>query len=367
VIFQHLSWELVYLGTNLTELVQQLKRDPWRELNPFSTDVRECNTILFNPARSRGDKALTLDSWLSDNQPCLFGRHAAKQGWLTYCLIDDIDLSKGDEHVQGAILTQRDRWKADARVGKKHGFIILIISEAIANAEPSPALLEICKRLCQLYLSRSETQTPLLDELVLDIDSDTTEPESRIWKVGVNWFGAQADQRWWHDHRIPGGVGLSMNSVGHMARRLAEEAIKRNSSLAAELASVQRDKLVTWALPVAMRTILTASGGAHPGTRLKDRGDVPLPEGMTEEDRNRALHSLCPFNEDEYFGWYDTDATILPEYFEPQHERSRKTELTLPFTYLHRNSDADYMSMGFGEAIDPELGSFGTDDSEPLR
>jgi hypothetical protein len=355
------------LTHQIVDLVEQLSRDPWRELNPFSTDVQECNQTLFDPALSRADKAVALNSWLSDSQPCLFGRHAAKNDWLTFCLLNEADLLRGDAHVQSVIQAQRERWKIDARLGKKHGFIILVVSEAIANAKPSPALFTICQRLCQLYLSRFESEIPLLDEVALSINLENEGTETRLWKVGVNWFGAQADQRWWHDHRIPGGVGLSMNSVGHMARRLAEEAL-RDPKYVGLGNSIERQQLVGWALPVAMRTILKASEGQLAGTRLKQREATQLPEGITEEQRNKALgRALCPFSEDEYFGWYDTDATILPEYFDTTPKCPRETEIVLPFTYLHRGSDLDYLTMGLGEIIQREVGLAGVDSPDPVE
>jgi hypothetical protein len=47
-------------------------------------------------------------------------------------------------------------------------------------------------------------------------------PDARMttwkWFAGVNYFCAQGDKRWWQDHRIPGGMAFSVNSVGHLVK-----------------------------------------------------------------------------------------------------------------------------------------------------
>jgi len=76
---------------------------------------------------------------------------------------------------------------------------------------------------------------------------------------------------------------------------------------------------------------------------------------------------LCPYSEDEYLGWYNTDTTIPSEYFDPNSKRSREEELSLPFTYLHRESDDAYLSMGLGEPVQEALGLTGFGDADPLE
>jgi hypothetical protein len=168
----------------------------------------------------------------------------------------------------------------------------------------------------------------------------------------VNLFAAQGDGRWWHDHRIPGGVAFSMNSVGHMARKLAEDAIRANPNLAERAAQMPAEQLEQWALPLAMRTIATASRGRIPGTWLLPRrgGPTGSPEGAAR--RLAALGSLATYDEDEYGGRYHTDQTIPAEYFDPSPPRpAGPKDHGLYFTYLHRTSDPDYESMGLGVEI----------------
>lgn len=353
LVFQFLSWERNSKVLSIRELVDALRPDPWRQANPFAAEVDDCHQILFDPSSSRVRQADALSTWLNTkpHQPCLFARHAANKGWLSFCIINENDIARGDEHIRAVIRDHRVAWKDGALDGGQHGFLILMISERIARAEPGPDLLALAQRLCQLYLSDDSQDEMLYDRLFLRIKPRDGQPaEIRKWTVGVNWFGAQADGRWWQDHRIPGGVGFSMNSVGHMARRLLEGAIDEDPDLARKAAATPAEKLVKWAVPLAMSTILTASKGSMPGTRLVPREEGILPDGLTEQRRAEVLgRMLSEYSENHYRGWYHTDVSIPSEYFDPAPERPEVEEKRLLFTYLHRRDDEDYESMGLGE------------------
>jgi hypothetical protein len=269
---------------------------------------------------------------------------------MTFCILTETDIAKGDQYLRELIQDNRQLWKNRALDGKAHGFIILLASKRLAYAEPSPVSSAIAMKLCELYLSRANPDEILLDELILRV----REPGigAREWKVGVNFFSAQADGRWWQDHRIPGGAGFSMNSVGHMARRLVEEAIEKNPALAEKAATLPVERLVKWALPTAMRTIYKASQGDRPGTHLAEREQSPPPTGVSEEERSKILgRALCPYSEDFYYGRYDTDVTIPSEYFNPSPACPHSKEHQLLFTYLHRETDKDYVCMGIGDEV----------------
>ena len=189
-----------------------------------------------------------------------------------------------------------DRIGSDGRLaGETHAFIILALSERIACATPGKVLQNLAQRICELYLGVSQTDTIIHDELLLEIPAEK-QTERRSWKVGVNYFSAQGDVRWWRDHRIPGGMAYSMNSVGHMARIHAERAIRRDPELAKRLANVPRERLGFWALPKAMRTIGISEPGNARGTWLVARGGFPEDrEPPTFEVRAPSFWQPCPF------------------------------------------------------------------------
>jgi hypothetical protein len=164
--------------------------------------------------------------------------------------------------------------------------------------------------------------------------------ECRSWKVGVNFFGAQGDGRWWKDHRIPGGVAFSMNSVGHFA------CLRRIQTGAQE--SDQRHGL-DQALVLAMTLInATRPGPSGRDTWLHDVSTRPEPLGAS---CNIALPvNLAGKNRYQYGGLYHTDQTIPSGYFTPAMERPDGPNEDLDLTYLHVDSpdNPDYLSMGLG-------------------
>jgi hypothetical protein len=336
----------------LDALLEALPEDTWRQGRPFSEDLATPQTVLFDETGSRQEKAEALLAWLgSPAQPCLFGRMAARKGWLSVCVLTEADLARGDEYVREVIQEHRRTWKHEALSGKKHGFIIHVASRRLANAEPCPALQQFALRLCELYLSRSGVNEILHDRLALRIEREERR-EYRAWQVGVNLFAAQGDGRWWHDHRIPGGLAFSMNSVGHMARKLAEAAARARPDLAERIARLAVEQLEAWALPLAMRTIDTASRGRIPGTWLVERSSETLGSPEQEARRQEVLKILVEYDEDRYRGQYHTDETIPAGYFAPSADRpAGLVDRDLYFTYLHRTSDPDYESMGLGQEI----------------
>jgi hypothetical protein len=196
----------------ISDMVGRLQADPWRaNVRPFSADMERCHSILFDPRRTRGEKVAALAGWLAENQPCLFGKMEAKQNRLAFCLLTENDLERSDQDIRLRIEEARTDWRRLGLDGKSHGFLIVALSPIIANARLGPALHQLALKLCELYLGEASSNKFLHDGLVLAINREGEATERRSWKVGVNYFSAQGDGRWWHDHRFPGGMAFSMN------------------------------------------------------------------------------------------------------------------------------------------------------------
>jgi hypothetical protein len=339
----------------VSELMAMLQPDPWRQTNPFAEDMQKCHTVLFDPRATRQQKMTALSDWLADSQPCQFGQMEAKQGRLNFCLLTENDLERGDDHIRTEIENSRAAWKNRALMGGSHGFLIVVVSPVIANARPGRpggTLHQLASTLCDLYLGVGTSDEIHLDDVVLQLESNS-QRSWRRWSVGVNYFSAQGDGRWWHDHRIPGGMAFSMNSVGHMARTIAERALLRNPGL--QPGNVPREKLVYWALPKAMRTIGLQQPGSRRGTWLAKRGRFEEDrEPPTFEQRQRIFGELAQLSENRYLGKYHTDETIPSGYFDEAlwKEEDLKVRDDLAFTYLHKRSDPDYDAMGTGQIIE---------------
>ncbi len=191
------------------------------------------------------------------------------------------------------------------------------------------------------------------------------------WLAGVNYFCAQGDQRWWHDHRIPGGMGFSVNSVGHLSRsgKIAEVMGKLNAEVGVTTDEFGggRIRSLEDALAFAMLTIDNASEA------VSGRATELLPLDQSEEAK--ALPA-CPVklppkvagkNYCTYEGWYHTDYTLPLEYFSQDIERLQTVKRhSLDFTYLFRKhvDNPAFEMMGEGHRIRADVDTVGEGESE---
>lgn len=319
----------------IQELVDKLVPDSWRDTHPFSDDMAVAHAELIR-AGADSERRKSMSKWLSAHQPCLFGRDAAKRDRVEYCFLTDDDLVRGDRHVGACIAEARLQWRRRAQAGETSAFVVSVVSKLVSIAEPNQALFDFAQRLAELYLCRSVPANKIVhDELFL------VASECRSWKVGVNFFGAQGDGRWWKDHRIPAGIALSMNSVGHLAcvRRLQKEAPQTDQRYGLDAA-----------LMIAMQLIAgTTPGCDGRNTWLHSIADHPeQPNVECPVQLPKALEGL---NRCEYGGLYHTDHTLPSVYFSPSERRPdvRKIE-NLDLTYLFHDSPAnpDFHAMGQG-------------------
>jgi len=344
------------MSHTVAELMAKLTTDPFRASTSFSTDISAANKRIFEAGEATEDVCGVLREWLQKNQPCLFGRIAARQGLITYCILTEQDLRQSDDGICAKIQEARTKWTREGFDGKKSGFIILATSPTIAFATPDQNLQALVRRLCSLYLRREiDLDQVYHDEIFLEQAAD----ERRMWQwlAGVNYFCANADGRWWQDHRIPGGAAFSVNSVGHLAKTsaLAREMLDHESRTPVEAAesfmATKVDSLEK-ALEFAMRTIALASDAVSgkatellplaEGSSSLQRCPVKLPSFLADRD--------CRF----YKGYYHTDFTIPSEYFLPDVTRpSHCKARTMEFTYLFDKDidNPDFSTMGAGRRI----------------
>jgi hypothetical protein len=264
----------------IRELIEQLNPDEWRKSVGFSSDLDECSKILVNKSESRRKKIDGLQKWVSEGQPCIFGKIAAGRDLISFCLLDEDDLRGTDSEIQEKIQAERSAWKVAGSQGEKNAFVIVAASEQISLAQPDDNLKKLAIRLFSLYLVEEKeiVEDRVYQDEIFIHDFPPT-GKGLAFRVGSNFFGAQGDKRWWHDHRIPGGIGFSMNSPGHMAiageqrsrwlegykRALHEQGGSRASEklteLKAQIEELRRNSIdsLSDVLRYAMLTILNAS------------------------------------------------------------------------------------------------------------
>ena len=326
------------MGSTLMQLISCLESDPWRSRVGFSSDM-EAALRTMSGVSSDADRSAALSDWLQHYQPCLFGRIAAQRGLISYCILTTADIEKGDDFVRDKIQASRTEWSAAAFDGARSGFLIAVVSPELADAKPNETVAAFARTLVGLYLQIDQEHVEL-DKIYLDdvrLEAPLPGRPTWQWDVGVNYFSAQADRRWWNDHRIPAGLALSMNSVGHMVKStIQSQAVsdleRRLNTEYGERADSKLDSLDK-ALRMAMMTIdraaETSSGRAtwllpHPGSDSVPRCPIKLPLSLA--DKNHC----------EYAGYYHTDVTLPSAYFKPDVDRPKDQSVErLDLTYLN--------------------------------
>jgi hypothetical protein len=342
------------VGPSLPALIANLQPDDWRAREGFSEDIAAANEELF-ACPSDAARVEVLQRWLQKHQPCLFGRLAAKNDLLSVCVLTEDDYSLGDQHVRAKIQAARLQWTESGFRGKKSGFIIAAVSPTLATCKPGLAARQVAERLCALYLERDiPLDTILHDEIYLERPGEPR--HTWAWKVGINYFASSADKRWWHDHRIPGGIAFSMNSVGHMVKSgLLAKATQLADELLGDPGADGYFSVVDSlgkALGLAMRTIHLAAKTPHgQATRLLD---LPAESSSVPSCPIELPTFLTGKNHCEYAGYYHTDYTLPACYFTEDVSRpAGLSEHMLDFTYLFHNDaeNPDHRSMGIGRRI----------------
>ena len=338
----------------LSELYKHLVEDPWRASQGFSEEMTQANTLLMK-ADTDAERAGILNAWMEKYQPCLFGRIAAKKNLITYCFLTDVDLTGSDSAVRDKVQLARTQWTRLAYEGRRSAFVLVAISTSLINALPDANLLAFAKHLASLYLLQEVRADDIcLDEVFLEMPGPTR--ATWRWNVGVNFFGAGGDKRWWQDHRIPGGVGFSANSVGHLVKsgQIAESVNELERVLGVQSGDLVTTKITSLptALEWAMRTIHNASEGpSGKATEL-------LPLDASQTGAPACPVTLPKFLQDrdycEYRGYYHTDITVPSEYFDGAVNRPDAQQAkALDFTYLfdERTINPDFTTTATGRRV----------------
>lgn len=343
------------MATDLDALLSALTPDPWRAKVGFSDDMAAANERLFAAPDAEAARTAISD-WIGDHQPCLFGRMAARGDLISFCILTEEDLRGDRAALRDKIQESREEWLALGHDGKKSAFVILVISPLLAHAVPDGSVQAIAQELCASYLLREI----VADEIYLDemfLEKPGTMRTTWKWLAGVNYFCAQGDMRWWQDHRIPGGMAFSVNSVGHLVKSgQMSQALKHlDEALGGPQESQDNDVVVSLgkALDLAMRTIgLAADAASGKATML-----LPLPDPVPADLPPCPISLpklLAGKNHATYQGWYHTDITVPSLYFRPDVDRPADIELNpLDFTYLFHDDidNPDHLTTAKGRRV----------------
>ncbi len=343
-------------SATLWELVRDLDRDSLhRSAQDFSAEFRDVHNVLWNPHATAYEREDALSGWLQRHQPCLFGRIAAKQGQLHICLLTDDEIRDGDECVRRKLAEALLEWKrrsldpSGQNTNPAPGFLLVLASPRIALAMPGRRIAAVAERVLELWGCASAVHPAggkiYSESLYL---RDRTRNAYLKYTFSIDWFAAQGDGRWWIDHRMPGGMAFTANSVGHMQRVLEMES--------------GQAMYPTWALDRAMHTISKAQyGPSGPANRLLPLDAAGRPQhhevaypGPTGSPPSKLLRDK---DWTEYRGWYHTDLAVRAEFLREDivaPEDVARRDYKQDFTYLYRESTRDHLEFVTGAQVSEE-------------
>ena len=343
---------------SLASLHDLLTIDSRRESAGFSDDIEKANRVLHNSDAKDFERQDAIELWLlgREAQPCVFGKIAAKQRKMHFCFVTGADLRKSDQHVSEKIQDARKLWKRRALNSPEHGFMLIVCDRTVAYAIPDDSLRRLSSRLQELagWPARpGERGNVIVDEWVYL--KNRASGEVLKFTFSVDFFASAADGKWWHDHRVPGGVAFTANSLGHMARY--KEWYEGEQTR------------VAWSLRSAMKTIdLAAKGHPHcPVTYLLDmRGGVPVhpvnwrdspPLPLSQDHKDKDCGT--------YEGYLHTDHSVRAEFFQPEEcPVHKQSPYQMDFTYIFDTGAVDNLEFMVGEPVSEadvvaELGPIG--------
>jgi hypothetical protein len=335
----------------LLELHDDLREDHWRATHPFNADLLTHSLLMQRCFRDEDQVAEVLRQWCAKRQPCHFGKLAATRNQIYFCVVRERDLADGDEAVAAKIKEAKRHWKQRAisdRSSPPHGFLLVFCSEAVRRAAPDENLRRFAEKLLSLTGWSSEQRRPRGDNSITSDFLYLRNPKDDKYygfQFNVDFFAAAGDKRWWHDHRIPGGIGFTANSTGHM--RFFRDWYEQPGS-----------DHGPWALKQAMLTI----AGAHEVEVAGEKRPVTWLLDVDDKGRPTVPDMPCPIapvpgqlkgkDWTKYAGYLHTDHAVRREFF-----ADRETPPTsdkpyqMDFTYLYDKRLEDFVNFTGGKPI----------------
>ncbi|WP_142786391.1 hypothetical protein [Changchengzhania lutea] len=169
-------------------------------------------SALISESEENEDIVTHLNRWMKKGQPCLFARYAAQKKLLDYCIINENEFLMLEESLlQEKIWKARRQWEIKTYLGKSMGFILYLKCDHLLKAEN---LIAISKKLASILLKK-EVGLNATELIKVYLKNPITKSKIFCWDTPINYFSQKAYATWWDDRKIPQGIALSINAVGH--------------------------------------------------------------------------------------------------------------------------------------------------------
>jgi hypothetical protein len=303
--------------------------------------------VLLHPYARSDERQFAIKAWLSKHQPCVFGQVAAKADSLYMAIITDTDISEGDVSLRERLSLEKKTWKQWSLHGDgRPGLLVVFASARLFHAAPNRALRDVSEYLRGLFVADS-TKDPAGNDISHEwLYLKRPDADAFVkFRVILDYFASAGDRRWWHDHRFPGGVAFTLNSLGHMVRTKEWYQHLKNP--------------LEWSARMAMLTISNASDHAQYGKAthlLQLREGKPLKaHACPFPDLNKVPERLQGKDWTTYAGSHHTDHSVRTEFFDQREIPDRdRGDYLLDFTYLAGGTEGENAELTSGVAVTEE-------------
>lgn len=336
---------------SLRDLHYRLRQDKERLRRGFDSDMAEASALLHKPYVEEHEVEEGLRHWCKTRQPCQFGRVAASNGHIYFCILRERDLGDGDDAIAGKIAAAKRHWKQRALMdtdNPPHSFLLVFGSPHVMEAAADDNLRRFANRLLELTGWKPERRARRGENTVTSDYLYLKNPQTGAYhgfRFNIDFFASAGDGTWWHDHRFPGGVAFTANATGHM-KCFMDWYSDRSRDHGA------------WAVTQAMMTIARshrtkpAKEGDRSEQAAREEGRVTwlldLKEGMPVVARLPCPIESVPGQLQgkdwtKYEGLLHTDHAVREEFFDGRDEPLSKHKPPLmDFTYLYDSTQTDF-------------------------
>jgi len=339
-----------------------LREDPWRRDHPFSSDVEAAGKVMHHPFVTAEEIVRALRPWCQRYQPCNFGKQGAKFGFIHFCVLTERDLHRDDKDIRAKIDAEKKLWKRRALVNTRnppHAFMLIATSPRLALAAPDDNLKRLSEHIRDLAGFRPTDIDPNSGNAIASDYLYLKSPHDDFYygyRFNLDFFATAGDGRWWHDHRVPGGIAFTANSTGHM--RNWQEWWGPEKGLD------KGDRFLTFAMTTIEQAHATRA--AAPTLRAGAASADPVEDGrvtwlidLADHAGNKPLKDIsCPFKSGvpprlegkdwtTYAGLLHTDHSVRAEFFDdkpPWNDRP----FYMDFSYLYDHQSADFVKFMAG-------------------
>jgi hypothetical protein len=354
--------ESLMSSDSLRDLHYRLRGDKERPARGFSPDMADSSALLHKPYAEEHEISEGLMHWCKTRQPCQFGRVAASQGQIFFCVLRERDLGdgpSGDLAIAEKIAAAKRQWKQRAlsnRTNPPHSFMLVFGSPHVMEAAADDNLRRFSNRLLELTGWKPQREARRGENSISSDYLYLKHPQTGRYygfRFNLDFFAAAGDGTWWHDHRFPGGVAFTANATGHMKAFL-------------DWYSEPGRDHGAWAVTQSMMTIARSHatkpipGGDRSEKTAREEGRVTWLLDLNPEGKPIVGRLECPLSKvpvqlatkdwTKYEGLIHTDNAVREEFFDGRTEPlTRHKPPLMDFTYLYDSAQPDFTDFTGGK------------------